>query len=194
MRRAKVVRQTKETDIVLNVNLDGTGEARVETGIGFFDHMLTALSRFSYVDLEVTAKGDLVVDPHHTIEDCGIVLGQALREALGAKQGIERFGNALLPMDEALVQVALDISDRPYLVWAVDLPPGNVGLFPTEMGEEFFRAFAVQAGLTLHVRLLSGKNSHHILEAVFKAVGRALGEAVRENPRYSGVLSTKGVL
>ncbi|MDI6813676.1 MAG: imidazoleglycerol-phosphate dehydratase HisB [Desulfitobacteriaceae bacterium] len=194
MRRAKVVRQTKETDIVLNVNLDGTGEARVETGIGFFDHMLTALSRFSYVDLEVRAKGDLVVDPHHTIEDCGIVLGQALREALGAKQGIERFGNALLPMDEALVQVALDISDRPYLVWAVDLPPGNVGLFPTEMGEEFFRAFAVQAGLTLHVRLLSGKNSHHILEAVFKAVGRALGEAVRENPRYSGVLSTKGVL
>lgn len=194
MRQARVERKTKETEIVLNLNVDGNGEALVSTGIGFFDHMLTAFCRFAYLDLDLKAKGDLEVDPHHTIEDCGLVLGQALREALGDKKGIERFGDALLPMDEALVQVALDISGRPYLVWAVDLPPGTVGAFPLEMGEEFFRALAVQAGLTLHIRLLSGKNTHHILEAVFKGVGRALAEAVRENPRYAGVLSTKGVL
>ncbi|MFZ3373642.1 MAG: imidazoleglycerol-phosphate dehydratase, partial [Desulfitobacteriaceae bacterium] len=131
---------------------------------------------------------------HHTIEDCGIVLGQVLREAVGDKQGIERLGEALMPMDEALVQVALDISNRAYLVWDVECPCGNVGEFPVEMAEEFFRAFAVQAGLNLHIRLISGKNRHHILEAIFKGVGRALGLALRVNPRFSGVLSTKGVL
>ena len=193
VREARLERQTKETRIRARLNLDGTGQAEVRTGVGFFDHMLTAWSRFAYVDLELVAEGDLEVDPHHTIEDCGIVLGQALREALSDKQGIERCGEALLPMDESLVQVALDISNRPYLVWDVNCPPGSVGNFPVEMAEEFFRAF-VQAGLTLHIRLLSGKNRHHILEAVFKGVGRALGQAVRKNPRYSGVLSTKGVL
>lgn len=194
MRQASLERKTRETEIEVSLNLDGTGEAQVETGIGFLDHMLTAFSRFAYLDLKVRAAGDLEVDPHHTIEDCGIVIGKALREALGEKKGIERFGEALLPMDEALVQVALDISGRPFLVWSVDLQVGQAGAFPTEMAEEFFRALAVQAGLTLHVRLLSGKNRHHILEAVFKAVGKALGQAVRDNPRFAGVLSTKGVL
>lgn len=194
MREANIERKTKETEIRIRLNLDGSGEAKVQTGIGFFNHMLTAFARFAYFDLELEAKGDLEVDAHHTIEDCGIVLGLALREALGEKRGIERFGDTLLPMDEALVQVALDISNRAFLVWDVQCPSGLVGEFPNEMAEEFFRALAIQAGLTLHIRTFSGKNSHHILEAVFKGTGRALGLAVRENPRYQGVLSTKGVL
>lgn len=194
MREAQIERQTKETNIRIKLNLDGAGEAQVSTGIGFFDHMLEALARFGYLNLEVEAQGDLQVDPHHTIEDCGIVLGQAIREALGDRKGIERVGDAFLPMDEALVQVALDLSNRPYLVWEVNCPDGRVGEFPVEMAEEFFRAVSVQAGITLHIRMLSGKNRHHILEAVFKGFGRALGLAVRENPRFKGVLSTKGVL
>lgn len=194
MRKASIERQTKETEIRMKVNLDGNGEAQIKTGIGFFDHMLEALSRFGYLDLEVEAQGDLIVDPHHTIEDCGIVLGQVLREALGNRQGIERVGDTFLPMDEALVQVALDLSNRPYLVWDVDCPDGSVGDFPVEMAEEFFRAVAVQAGITLHIRSIAGKNRHHILEAVFKGFGRAFGLAARQNPRFSGVLSTKGVL
>jgi len=194
MREAYIERKTKETEIRLRLNLDGTGEAQVKTGIGFFDHMLTALARFAYIDLILQANGDLEVDAHHTIEDCGIVLGQALREACGDKVGIERIGEALLPMDEALVQVALDLSNRAYLVWDVDCPDGMVGEFPIEMAEEFFRALAVQSGLTLNVRLLTGKNRHHIMEAAFKGVGRALGLALRQNTRYSGILSTKGVL
>lgn len=194
MREAIVERKTKETEIRVRINLDGTGDAHVKTGIGFFEHMLTAFARFAYLDLMLEASGDLEVDAHHTIEDCGIILGQALGEACGDKAGIERFGEALLPMDEALVQVALDLSNRPYLVWDVACPDGMVGEFPVEMAEEFFRAFAVQSGLTLHVRQLSGKNRHHILEAVFKGVGRALGLALRQNSRYSGILSTKGVL
>lgn len=194
MREACIERKTRETEIRVRLNLDGTGEAQVKTGIGFFDHMLTAFARFAYFDLSLEASGDLEVDAHHTIEDCGIVIGQALREACGDKAGIERIGEALLPMDEALVQVALDLSNRPYLVWDVDCSDGMVGEFPVEMGEEFFRAVAVQSGLTLHVRKLSGKNRHHILEAVFKGAGRALGLAVRENTRYRGILSTKGVL
>ena len=194
MRKASLERKTKETHILVSLNLDGKGEAQVKTGIGFFDHMLTAFARFAYLDLRVEAAGDLEVDPHHTIEDCGIVLGQALREACADKAGIERLGESLLPMDEALVQVALDLSNRAYLVWDVDCPEGMVGEFPVEMAEEFFRALAVQSGLTLHVRTLSGKNRHHILEAVFKGVGRALGLALRRNSRYEGILSTKGVL
>lgn len=193
-REACIERKTKETEIRVCLNLDGTGEAQVDTGIGFFDHMLTALARFAYLDLSLHARGDLEVDVHHTIEDCGIVLGQALREACADKTGIERVGEALLPMDEALVQVALDFSNRAYLVWAVDCPDGRVGEFPIEMAEEFFRALAVQGGLTLHIRQLSGKNRHHIMEAVFKGVGRALGLALRQNTRYKGILSTKGVL
>lgn len=194
VREAVIERQTRETTIRVKINLDGTGESKVNTGIGFFDHMLISLSRFAYLNLDLDAKGDLRVDPHHTIEDCGIVLGQALREAIGDKQGIERIGTALLPMDEALAQVALDLSNRAYLVWDVDCPDGLVGGFPVEMAEEFFRAVAVQAGLTLHIRLLAGKNRHHILEAVFKGVGRALGLAVQKNTRFTGVLSTKGLL
>ncbi|WP_282433392.1 imidazoleglycerol-phosphate dehydratase HisB [Desulfitobacterium chlororespirans] len=194
MREAYIERQTKETRIRVKLNLDGAGTAQVDTGIGFFDHMLEALARFGYLDLEVAAEGDLQVDPHHTIEDCGLVFGQAIREALGERRGIERVGDTLLPMDEALVQVALDLSNRPYLVWDVECPEGMVGGFPVEMAEEFFRAVSVQAGITLHIRLLSGKNRHHILEAIFKGFGRALGLALRENPRFQGVLSTKGVL
>ncbi|HEY8911565.1 MAG TPA: imidazoleglycerol-phosphate dehydratase HisB [Desulfosporosinus sp.] len=194
MREACIERKTKETEIRVRLNLDGTGEAQVKTGIGFFDHMLTAFARFAYFDLDLQATGDLEVDPHHTIEDCGIVLGQALREACGDKTGIERIGETLLPMDEALVQVALDLSNRAYLVWDVGCLDGRVGEFPVEMAEEFFRALAVQSGITLHVRQLSGKNQHHILEACFKGVGRALGLALRLNTRYSGILSTKGVL
>lgn len=194
MRKASLERKTKETNIRMNIDLDGQGEAQVMTGIGFFDHMLEAMARFAYFDLEVEAQGDLRVDPHHTIEDCGIVLGQVLREALAERRGIERVGDTFLPMDEALVQVALDLSNRPYLVWDVECPEGMVGEFPVEMAEEFFRAVAVQAGITLHIRQLSGKNRHHILEAAFKGFGRALGLAVRQNPRFSGILSTKGVL
>lgn len=194
LREACIDRKTKETEIRVHLNLDGTGESQVETGIGFFDHMLTAFARFAYLDLKVQAVGDLEVDAHHTIEDCGIVIGQALKEACGDRVGIERVGEALLPMDEALVQVALDLSNRPYLVWDVECPDGMVGKFPVEMAEEFFRALAVQSGLTLHVKQFSGKNRHHILEAVFKGVGRALGLALQQNTRYSGILSTKGVL
>ena len=194
MREAFIQRKTKETEISVRLNLNGTGESQVKTGIGFLDHMLIAFTRFAYFDLILEAHGDLEVDAHHTIEDCGIVLGQALRDACGDKRGIERLGEALLPMDEALVQVALDLSNRAYLVWDVNCPDGMVGEFPVEMAEEFFRALAVQSGLTLHVRQLCGKNRHHILEAAFKGVGRALGLALRENTRYSGILSTKGVL
>lgn len=194
MREATLVRNTRETQIRVKINLDGSGEAQVKTGIGFFDHMLISFARFGYFDLEVEAVGDLQVDPHHTIEDCGIVLGQALQKALGEREGIERVGDTLLPMDEALVQVALDLSNRPYLVWNVEAADGMIGDFPVEMAEEFFRALAVNAGITLHLHLITGKNRHHIMEAVFKGVGRALGLAVRVNPRFKGVLSTKGVL
>jgi len=194
MREVQLVRQTKETKIALTLNLDGTGEARAETGIGFFDHMLSAMCRFAFFDLTLQVEGDLHVDAHHTIEDCGIVLGQALRQALGDKQGIERIGDTLLPMDEALAQIAVDFANRAYLVWDVECPDGMIGEFPVEMAEEFFRALSGHAGLTLHVRLLSGKNRHHIMEAIFKGVGRALGLAARQNHRYAGVLSTKGVL
>ncbi|WP_407314553.1 imidazoleglycerol-phosphate dehydratase HisB [Desulfosporosinus sp. SB140] len=194
MREAYIERKTKETEIRVRLNLDGTGEAQVETGIGFFDHMLTAFARFAYFDLLLQASGDLDVDAHHTIEDCGIVLGQALREACGNKAGIERIGETFLPMDEALVQVALDLSNRPYLVWDIAPSEGMVGQFPFEMAEEFFRALAVQSGLTLHIRKITGKNLHHILEAAFKGVGRALGLALRQNARYAGILSTKGIL
>lgn len=194
MRTAVQSRKTLETEIKAELNLDGQGKTTIQTGIGFFDHMLNSLCRFAYIDLDLQARGDLLVDQHHTIEDCGIVLGQAIREALGDKAGIERTGDCLLPMDEALAQVAIDISNRGYLVWNVDCPDGFVGDFPVEMAEEFFRALALNAGITLHVILLSGKNRHHILEAVFKAVGRALGLAARNNSRISEVLSTKGSL
>ena len=193
-RTAKAVRATNETDIGLSVDLDGTGVADVETGIGFFDHMLAALARHALVDLTVRAKGDLEVDDHHTVEDTGIVLGQALREALGDKRGIRRFGSALVPLDEALVMAAVDVSGRGELYWDVPIGPDKVGTFDTELGHEFFCGLAREAGVTLHLRLVCGSNAHHILEATFKACARALREALEDDPRVSGVPSTKGSL
>lgn len=194
MRKSTLTRKTLETDIKVNLTVDGTGETSIDTGIAFFDHMLNSLSRFAYFDLELKAVGDLKVDQHHTIEDCGILLGQALKEALGDKAGIERVGDCIFPMDEALVQAAADISGRSYLAWKVDCPQGMAGDFPVEMAEEFFRGFVNNAGITLHVTLLGGRNRHHILEAVFKAVGRVLGIAAGKNRHYDGILSTKGTL
>ena len=193
-RTGKAVRGTSETDIGISVDLDGTGVADVETGIGFFDHMLTALARHSLVDLTVRAKGDLEVDDHHTVEDTGIVLGQALREALGDKRGIRRFGSVMVPLDEALVMAAVDISGRGELYWDVPIGPAKVGTFDTELGHEFFAGLAREAGITLHLRLVCGTNAHHILEAAFKAAARALREAVEPDPRVEGVPSTKGSL
>ena len=193
-RTAKAVRGTSETDIGISVDLDGTGVADVETGLGFFDHMLTALARHSLVDLTVRAKGDLEVDDHHTVEDTGIVLGQALREALGDKRGIRRFGSVMVPLDEALVMAAVDISGRGELYWDVPIGPAKVGTFDTELGHEFFAGLAREAGITLHLRLVCGTNAHHILEAAFKAAARALREAVEPDPRVEGVPSTKGSL
>lgn len=193
-RTAKVVRATSETDIGLSVDLDGTGAADVETGVGFFDHMLCALARHSLVDLTVRVKGDTEVDDHHTIEDTGIVLGRALREALGDKRGIRRFGSVMVPLDEALVMAAVDISGRGELYWDVPIGPAKVGTFDTELAKEFFAGLARDAGITLHLRLVTGENAHHIIEATFKAAARALREAVESDPRVDGVPSTKGSL
>ncbi|HWR45472.1 imidazoleglycerol-phosphate dehydratase HisB [Sporomusa sp.] len=193
-RTAAIERITGETAITVSINLDGCGQAQVATGIGFFDHMLILLSKHGLFDLSVTAKGDLYVDGHHTVEDAGIVLGQALAKALGDKAGIKRYGTAFVPMDEALAMVSLDISGRPYLVFDAVMPSEQVGQFDSELTEEFLRALSVHAGLTLHVRLLSGKNTHHIIEAIFKALGRALDEATRKDERIQGVMSSKGML
>ena len=194
MRSSDIKRETRETKIEVVLNIDGKGKTDAETGIGFFDHMLDSWVRFGCFDLELKIQGDLKVDQHHTIEDCGIVLGQAFKKALGDKAGIERVGDCLFPMDEALVQTAVDISGRGYLTWQVECPEGMVGDFPVEMAEEFFRAFALNAGITLHISLLNGRNRHHILEAVFKAVGRALRLAASLDSRQQGIPSTKGIL
>ena len=194
-RRAAITRATSETDIRLTLDLDGTGNADIATGVGFLDHMLTALARHSLTDLTVAAKGDLHIDDHHTTEDVGIVLGQAVREALGEKRGIRRFGHAVVPMDEALAEAALDISGRPFLAWSVPFARPKIGTFDTELVEEFFRAFAFNAGVTLHVTLKAGSNAHHVAEACFKAVARALRMAVEADPRAMGAIpSTKGTL
>lgn len=194
-RIARVTRATKETNITVAVDLDGNGTVDASTGIGFFDHMLDALGRHGLLSLEVDAKGDLQVDGHHTVEDTGIVLGQAVAQALGDKRGITRFGSCLLPMDEALVMAALDISGRGALYWDVQLPLCMVGDFDAQLAREFFIAFAANAGITLHVRQLAGDNVHHVIEAAFKAVARALRQAVELDPRIGGVLpSTKGAL
>lgn len=193
-RTAKAVRATAETDIGLSVDLDGHGEANVETGVGFFDHMLCALARHSLIDLTVRVKGDTEVDDHHTVEDTGIVLGQALREALGDKRGVRRFGSAMVPLDEALVMAAVDLSGRGQLFWDVPIGPDKVGSFDTELAREFFCGLAREAGVTLHLRLVCGENAHHIIEATFKAAARALREAVEGDPRVEGVPSTKGSL
>ena len=194
-RTAKGVRATAETDIGLSMDLDGTGAADVETGVGFFDHMLCALARHSMIDLTLRVKGDTCVDDHHTVEDTGIVMGQAIREALGDKRGIRRFGSVMVPLDEALVMAAVDISGRGELFWDVAIGPDKVGTFDTELGHEFFAGLARDAGITLHLRLVCGENAHHILEATFKAFARALREAVEPDLRSAGAIpSTKGSL
>jgi imidazoleglycerol-phosphate dehydratase len=194
MRKADVSRTTAETALSVKLGLDGTGVYDNKTGVGFFDHMLDQLARHALIDLEVRATGDLHIDDHHTVEDVGIALGRALAQALGDKAGIRRYGSCLLPMDEALVRAALDLSGRPFLVWSVAFPSPKIGTFDTELVREFFTALAMNAGLTLNVALIDGANSHHIAEACFKAVARALREAVEPDPRASGVPSTKGTL
>ena len=194
MRQSSVTRRTQETDIELTLCLDGEGTADVHTGIGFFDHMLSALCRFGLVDLQLTCRGDLHVDAHHTVEDVGLCLGQAIGEALADKRGISRLGHAYVPMDEALAFVALDISGRPFLRFDASFTSPMVGAMDTQLAEEFFRAVAVKAGITLHMQLPYGTNDHHKIEALFKAFGRALRDAVAIDPRVKGVPSTKGVL
>lgn len=194
-RTASLTRTTSETDIALTLDLDGSGEADIATGIGFLDHMLTALARHALFDIRLVAKGDLHIDFHHTTEDVGIVLGQAFATAIGDKRGIRRFGHALLPMDEALAEAAIDISGRPFLAWDVTFETPKVGEMDTELFEEFFRAFAFNARVTLHVVRRAGRNAHHVAEACFKATARALRMAAEADPRASGMIpSTKGAL
>lgn len=193
-RLATVVRTTNETDITVNLNLDGLGVVSVETGVPFFDHMLNALGRHATFDLEVSCVGDIDIDAHHSVEDVGIALGQALSKALGDKRGITRFGDAFMPMDEALVLAAIDISGRGQLHYDVALPIELIGTFDTTLAKEFFIAFASNAGITLHIRSFAGENAHHIIEGAFKAVARALREAVAIDSRINGVPSTKGTL
>ncbi|MFP7571225.1 imidazoleglycerol-phosphate dehydratase HisB [Marivita sp. S2033] len=195
MRNATVTRTTAETEIRVEINLDGTGTYDNQTGVGFFDHMLDQLARHSLIDMTIRATGDLHIDDHHTVEDTGIALGQALSKAVGDKKGIVRYGACLLPMDDALVRAALDLSARPFLVWNVDLPTGKIGTFDTELVREFFQALSTHGGVTLHVDCLHGINSHHIAEAAFKAVARALRDALEVDPRKSDAIpSTKGAL
>jgi imidazoleglycerol-phosphate dehydratase len=195
MRRATITRKTAETEIAVEVDLDGTGRYANQTGVGFFDHMLDQLSRHALIDLTVTAKGDLHIDDHHTVEDTGIALGQALAKALGDKRGIRRYGHFALAMDDAQVACALDLSGRPWLVWNVDFPTAKIGAFDTELVREFFQALATHGGITLHVDRVHGINSHHIAEAAFKAAARALRMAVERDARAGETLpSTKGAL
>ena len=193
-RTATLKRTTKETDIEISLDIDGAGEANVGTGIGFFDHMLILFAKHGLFSLTVKAQGDLVIDGHHTVEDIGIVLGQALAKAAGDKAGIRRYGHVYVPMDEALVLVVVDFSGRPFLAFDAELGQGRIGEFDVELTEEFLRAVAVNAGLTLHVKVLAGKNRHHIVEAIFKALGRALSQSLERDPRVQGVPSSKGML
>lgn len=193
-RQARVERRTKETEVAVQLGLDGRGVSKVHTTIPFFDHMLEAWAKHGLMDLGVEARGDVEVDLHHTVEDVGICLGKALREALGDKAGIARYGASYLPMDEALLHAAVDISGRPYLVFNVPLQRTRIGSFDLDLLKDFFRAFAMNAEITLHVNMHYGDNLHHVAEATFKAVGRALAEATRLNPRVAGVPSTKGSL
>lgn len=194
-RVSAVSRKTNETDIQMELNLDGSGYAKIDTGIGFFDHMLNSFARHGFFDLNVTVKGDLFVDSHHTIEDTGIVLGQAIAKALGDKEGINRFGSFMLPMDETLVLCALDLSGRPYMVYDLNLTTPQVGYMDTEMVKEFFYAVSYGAGMNLHIKQIHGSNNHHIIEAAFKAFAKALDQATAYDPRLEGkILSTKGSL
>ncbi|WP_114286095.1 imidazoleglycerol-phosphate dehydratase HisB [Candidatus Halocynthiibacter alkanivorans] len=195
MRTATITRSTAETAITVDINLDGTGRYDNQTGVGFFDHMLDQLSRHSLIDMTVRAKGDYHIDDHHTVEDTGIAIGQALVQALGDKKGIRRYGSCLLAMDDAQVRCALDLSARPYLIWNADMPTQKIGTFDTELVREFFQALSTHGGITLHIDALHGFNSHHIAEATFKSVARALREAVEPDPRTSDKIpSTKGML
>ncbi|MCK6449985.1 MAG: imidazoleglycerol-phosphate dehydratase HisB [Alphaproteobacteria bacterium] len=194
-RQARIERKTKETRIAAKVNLDGEGRYKVKTGIGFLDHMLEQLSRHSLIDLEVEAEGDLHIDFHHTTEDTGIVIGQAVAKALGERAGIRRYGEAMIPMDETLTRVALDASNRPYLIWKVKFSKPKLGEMDTELFKEWFQAFAQAAGITLHVENLYGENNHHIVESCYKGLARALRQAIELDPRQPGAVpSTKGVL
>lgn len=194
MRASEITRKTKETNIAVSLELDGTGNSRINTGVGFFDHMLTGMARHGFMDMSVSVSGDLNVDDHHTIEDTGIVIGQAIAKALGDKAGIRRFGSCILPMDETLVLVAVDLSGRPYFVSDAEFPTEMIGKMHSEMVNEFFYAVSYSAAMNLHIKVLRGSNSHHIAEAIFKAFGRALDEAAAIDERVNGVLSTKGAL
>ena len=193
-RIAHIQRKTKETDIQVKLNLDGSGNSVINTGIGFFNHMLEGFSKHGFFDLNLNCEGDLAVDCHHTIEDCGIVLGNAIREVLGDKSGIKRFGSCILPMDESLVLCAIDLSGRPYLVFDGEFTTEKIGYMDTEMVKEFFYAISYSAGMNLHIKVLTPGNNHHMAEAMFKAFARALAEAVSHDPRVQGILSTKGSL
>ena len=193
-REANVNRTTKETNISLRLNLDGNGNAQVDTGIGFFDHMLEGFAKHGFFDLEIKTEGDLAVDGHHTIEDTGIVLGSAIKKSLGDKKGIRGYGSCILPMDETLVLCAIDLSGRPYLVFDAEFTTDRVGYMETEMVKEFFYAISYKAKLNLHIKVLSGTNNHHIIEGMFKAFARALDEATGIDRRNTGILSTKGSL
>lgn len=193
-RKAELTRTTNETDIQISFNFDGSGQYEIHSGIGFFDHMLAGMTRHGFFDLNLSCNGDLEVDGHHTIEDCGIVLGSAIKEALGDKKGIKRFGNAIIPMDESLVLCSIDLSGRPFLGFEGSFDREKVGDMETEMVREFFYAVSYSCGMNLHIRVLSGSNQHHIIEAIFKAFGKALDEAGAKDERISDVLSTKGSL
>ena len=194
-RTGAITRTTKETDVQVRLTLEGSGLSEIHTGIPFFDHMLTSFARYGFFDLDLQARGDLEVDYHHTVEDVGIGLGEAFDRALGGKEGIQRFGHTVMPMDEALVSVTLDICSRPYLIYHVTFPGPRIGTsFPSELVQEFFQGFIRRSGLTLHINLHYGSNSHHIAEAIFKGVGRAMGQACATDPRIHGVFSTKGEL
>lgn len=194
MRQAEVKRETKETKQEIRLNLDGEGRSRIQTGIAFFDHMLEQIARHGQIDLDIVCEGDLEVDGHHTIEDTGLALGQALAEALGDKAGITRYGSSYVPMDETLARVVLDLSGRPFLYFDANFPYDYLGAYACEMTKEFFRAVAVKSGMTLHMEILHGENAHHMTEALYKAFGRALRQAVTTDPKVRGIPSTKGVL
>jgi imidazoleglycerol-phosphate dehydratase len=195
MRTGAANRKTNETEIAVEVNLDGTGAGKIATGVGFFDHMLDQLARHSLIDLTISARGDLHIDDHHTVEDVGIALGLAIKQALGDKRGLTRYADCLLPMDETLTRVAVDVSGRPFLVFRTEFPTSKIGTFDTELVREFFQALAINGGLTLHIETLYGANSHHISESCFKGVARALGAALAIDPRQAArIPSTKGAL
>lgn len=193
-RVSKLTRKTKETDITLSFSVDGTGKSSINTGIGFFDHMLEGFAKHGFFDLDVNIEGDLAVDCHHTIEDCGIVLGNAIKKAIGDKKGIRRYGSCMLPMDEVLVLCAIDLSGRPYLQFDAEFTTDRVGYMDTEMVKEFFYAISYAAGMNLHIKVVTPGNNHHMIEAIFKSFARALDEATTLDPRITDILSTKGSL